>query len=215
MLGAGIRGLVIVKLDEHSAFLSSPTLGGPILSAGSVLSEVKSVYSYIDAQLSEAANEVLLSVPIHKLYATVVQTPTSTDNGNGTGYIALPSDFLRLHTLKMKEWSRPVHVAISVDHPLYPLQWSEYTRGHQHKPVVVYDGENNQETLTYFSVEKDHTIDKLSYISEFDTKAEYNDTVAELIALNCAKKVLEVYGNTEQVTLITSEIKNVQDNMLL
>lgn len=79
----------------------------------------------------------------------------------------------------------------------------------------MYDGENNQETLTYFSVEKDHTIEKLSYISEFDTNAEYNDTVAELIALNCAKKVLEVYGNTEQVTLITSEIKNVQDNMLL
>lgn len=225
MTGADIRKLVITKLEERSAFLSDNS-NGPILSGGDNLGELKPVYDYVDEQLPIAANEVLLSAPIHKLYATTVSNPTSSNNGDGTGTITVPVDFLRLHTLKMTEWSKPVHIAISIDHPLYRNQLNKYTRGHKDKPVVVLNRVTsslpkvNYNILTYYSVEEDHTVEQLWYIKKFgmtddEMTDEYNDTVAELIALNCAKKIYEIYGNTEQVTLMTSEIQNVQNTMLL
>jgi hypothetical protein len=229
MTGADIRNLVITKLEERSAFLSDNS-NGPILSGGDDLGELKPVYDYVDEQLPIAANEVLLSAPIHKLSLTNLLSVDVSINSDGTGKIGLPNDFLRLALLKMKEWSIPLHIAISVDHPLYRLQFCKYTRGHIHKPVVVYqnatakiehcDGDRcidkeYSNYLEYYSVIKDHTVEQLSYIKKFNKTDNYHDTVAELIALNCAKKIYEIYGNTELVTLMTSEIQNVQNTMLL
>lgn len=220
MTGADIRNLVITKLEERSAFLSDNS-NGPILSGGDNLGELKPIYDYVDEQLPIAANEVLLSAPLHKLYATAMSSPTSSSNSDGTGVITLPQDFLRLHTLKMQEWSVPLHIAISVDHPLYRHQLNKYTRGHKDKPVAVLNHiiqslpKVEYNLLTYYSVEKDHTVEKLWYIKEFEVADEFNDTVAEMIALNCAKKIYEIYGNTEQVGLMTTEIQNVQNAMLL
>ena len=220
MNGADIRNLVITKLEERSAFLSDNS-NGPILSGGDNLGELKPIYDYVDKQLPIAANEVLLSAPLHKLYATAMPSPTSSPNTDGTGVITLPQDFLRLHTLKMQEWSVPLHIAISVDHPLYRHQLNKYTRGHKDKPVAVLNHiiqplpEVEYNLLTYYSVENNHTVDKLWYIKEFEMADEFNDTVAEMIALNCAKKIYEIYGNTEQVGLMTTEIQNVQNAMLL
>lgn len=220
MTGADIRNLVITKLEERSAFLSDNSKG-PILSGGDNLGELKPIYDYIDEQLPIAANEVLLSAPLHKLYATAMSSPTSSPNSDGTGVITLPQDFLRLHTLKMQEWSVPLHIAISVDHPLYRHQLNKYTRGHKDKPVAVLNHiiqsspKVEYNLLTYYSVENNHTVEKLWYIKEFEMADEFNDTVAEMVALNCAKKIYEIYGNTEQVSLMTTEIQNVQNAMLL
>lgn len=214
MTGADIRNLVITKLEERSAFLENNT-GGPIFTGGDNLGELKPVYDYVDEQLPIAANEVLLSVPIHKLFPTTLTSVTPTSNQDGTGVIELPDDYLRLALLQMKEWSVPVHIAISADHPLYKQQFNKYTRGHQNKPVVVYSNNGSKQYLEYYSVSNDHTVKTLSYIKKFSPNDNYHDTVAELIALNCAKKVYEVFGNTEQVSLMTSEIQNVQNVMLL
>lgn len=214
MTGADIRNLVITKLEERSAFLANNT-NGPILTGGDNLGELKPVYDYVDEQLPIAANEVLLSVPIHKLFPTTITSVASTSNQDGTGVIELPDDYLRLALLQMTEWSVPVHIAISADHPLYKQQFNKYTRGHQNKPVVVYSNNGSKQYLEYYSVTSDHTVKTLSYIKKFSPNDNYHDIVAELIALNCAKKVYEVFGNTEQVSLMTSEIQNVQNVMLL
>lgn len=220
MTGADIRKLVITKLEERSAFLSDNS-NGPILSGGDDLGELKPVYDYVDEQLPIAANEVLLSAPIHKLYARTFQSPHTSKNEDGTGDINLPNDFLRLHTLKMKEWSVPVHVTISMDHPLYRNQLNKYTRGHGDKPVAVLSHVVtttpmvHYSLLTYYSVKTDHTVEKLLYIKMFDLADSYDDLVAELIALNCVKKIYEIFGNAEQATVMTSEIQNVQNKMLL
>jgi hypothetical protein len=220
MDGAGIRKLVITKLEERSAFLSDNS-NGPILSGGDDLGELKPVYDYVDEQLPIAANEVLLSAPIHKLYARTFQSPHTSKSEDGTGDINLPNDFLRLHTLKMKEWSVPVHATISMDNPLYRNQLNKYTRGHGDKPVAVLSHVVtttpmvHYSLLTYYSVKTDHTVEKLLYIKMFDLADSYDDMVAELIALNCAKKIYEIFGNAEQATVMTSEIQNVQNKMLL
>jgi hypothetical protein len=149
------------------------------------------------------------------LFPTTLTSVTPTSNQDGTGVIELPDDYLRLALLQMTEWSVPVHIAISADHPLYKQQFNKYTRGHRNKPVVVCSNNGSKQYLEYYSVTSDHTVKTLSYIKKFSPNDNYHDTVAELIALNCAKKVYEVFGNVEQVSLMTSEIQNVQNVMLL
>lgn len=215
MTGADIRYLVITKLEERSAFLADST-NGPILSGGDNLSELKPVYDYVDEQLPIAANEVLLSAPIHKLSANKKEgAELSTSNSNGVCTIILPDDFLRLVMVKLTEWNIPVSIPISVDHPLYRYQYNKYTRGHQDKPVVAYVDKADAKILECYSYEKISEVEILSYIKKYDEKTEYNDTIAELIALTCARKVFEVFGNAEQVTMMTSEIDNVLKAMLL
>lgn len=215
MTGAGIRDLVITKLEERSAFLANST-NGPILSGGDNLSELKPVYDYVDEQLPIAANEVLLSAPIHKLSSYEKRgAEVSTSNSNGVCVITLPSDFLRLTMVKLAEWSNPVSVPIAVDHPLYKQQYNKYTRGHQDKPVVAYVDKAGDKILECYSYNKNTEVEVLSYIKKFNDKEEYHDTISELIALTCARKVFEVFGNAEQVTMMTSEIDNVLKTMLL
>jgi hypothetical protein len=215
MTGAGIRNLVITKLEERSAFLSDNS-NGPIISGGNNLSELKPVYDYVDEQLPIAANEVLLSAPIHKLSATQADVSgISTLNANGVCTIVLPDDYLRLVKVKLTEWSTPVSIPISVDHPLYRQQHNKYTRGHQDKPVVAYVEVGSEKRLECYSYTKNSTVESLLYIQKFDEKNEYKDAIAELIALTCARKIFEIFGNTEQVTIMTAEVQNVLNTMLL
>jgi hypothetical protein len=213
--GAEIKDLVIVKLEEYSQFMTKGGDSGPVLFDWENLDEIKPIYSYIDKQLQESADEVLSFAPLHKLYPVVLSDHTVEASNDGTGVITLPDDYLRLYRIKMLEWSTPVSIAISVDHPLYRDQFNRYTRGHQDKPVVVFMTKGTTKTLSYYSVKENHAISELLYIKHFDEQDKYDNSVAELIALNCAKKVLEVFGNTEQVNLIASEMQNVKNTMLI
>ena len=49
------------------------------------------------------------------------------------------------------------------------------------------------------------------WIKQFaiDDEDKYSENVAEAITLNCAKKIYEVFGNTEQVGLMNNELKSV------
>jgi hypothetical protein len=157
-----------------------------------------------------------LSAPIHKLSATranIFEISTSVTNGVCT--ITLPDDYLRLVKVKLTEWSTPVSIPISVDHPLYRQQHNKYTRGHQDKPVVAYVEVGSEKRLECYSYTKNSTVESLWYIQKFDKKNEYKDAIAELIALTCARKIFEIFGNAEQATVMTSEIQNVQNTMLL
>lgn len=116
--------IVIVrqKLDEVTAFDES------------IVDNV----DLIDPSLDEAAKKLLLTVPLHLV------RPITFDTSNlvrlppdyKTGYIFLPTDFLRLHTFKMKDWLRVVNEPIDQQHPKYNLQKNKFTRGGIAKPVA-------------------------------------------------------------------------------
>lgn len=309
MKGSEIVDLVIVKLEEKSAFLEENGKGGPILSSGDNIDELKPVYSYINAHIAEAANEVLLAAPLNRLIPKNGITFPSGNPQNissadwdmviNSNNITLPPDFLRLYTLRMKEWTRPVHKAITKTDHLYTLQFNKFTKGTPQKPVVCFSGvranydeygeamdnilystentvmntsaatptvsaniitELSQEfqskeitcflsakdnkwyfveydgtgisanpatpatatateikspTLEFFSVKSDYTIDELLYIPYYHNDFEYNRDVAEAIALNCAKKVLEVYSMTDKAAAMNNELNLVLSNMNL
>lgn len=121
-----IKEIVKHKLDEVSQFDTY---------------QIDSV-AFIEEFLDAAAEKILLNVPLHlippyhidpSIYANVVQTTYQ----DGTGIIYLPSDFLRLSSLKMVAWDRAVSKPITEEHPLYNLQKNSVTRGKPSKPVVV------------------------------------------------------------------------------
>lgn len=303
MKGSDIVDLVIVKLEEKSAFLAENGKGGPILSSGDNIDELKPVYSYINAHIEEAANEVLLSAPLNRLIpidGTVLEKTFNAYNEDEGNYeytfkwnlnsalskvvgnkINLPPNFLRLYSLKMSTWDRPVHKAITKTDHLYTLQYNQFTRGTEKKPVVVYSGvrESNKPLLILGSqntVVNDSTgevdgsfipylediafplplnvvdnkndwyqiyteegsannflarklapsflelysasvmeVEEFLYIPLYDNSQDYNRDVAEAIALNCAKKVLEVYSMIDKAAAVEKELNIVLANMNL
>ena len=209
-------------MEEHTPFKNDMHLA--FGNGGDVYDEVRPIDSYINAQMPQAANEMLRVMPIALLRYVDPQRKTCTPDtdDNRIGSIALPTDFLRLHTLRMKGWARPVHIAYKENDPEYTLQFNEWTRGTKQKPAVTIDGNgpvtaesNRAGALHYYSVDAgaEHTAKVFWYIPVFDKNNEYDSDAAELIALNCARKVCEVFGMTEQTTFFTNEIKNVLENV--
>jgi hypothetical protein len=221
MKGSEIVDLVIVKLEEKSAFLAENGKGGPILSSGDNIDELKPVYSYINAHIEQAANEVLLAAPLNRLIpingTKIKEGETEKDRKINSGKLVLPDDFLRLYSIQATDWERPVHKAITKTDHLYTLQYNKFTKGTKIKPVVVYSGvrgSGSEQYLNLYSTDVED-LKEFLYIPVYTNDFEYNRDVAEAIALNCAKKVLEVYSMTEKALAMNNELNLVLSNMNL
>ncbi|MBD5283313.1 MAG: hypothetical protein HDS31_01700 [Bacteroides sp.] len=87
--------------------------------------------------------------------------------GNGTGWILLPENFLRLVIFRMSDWERPVFNPIGSDDPRYGLQFSRYPgiRGTPQKPVVAVVQRAEGRALEFFSCRsKEATVEQAVYI---------------------------------------------------
>lgn len=209
MWGRDIENLVIVKMEEYSPFSPSAGAAGVLLGNGDDLDEVKPIYSYISQNLDDAANEMLRLIPLNHLESitSTNSTPVQDTTNSVIGYIAIPQDYLRLHSLQMAGWKKVVHATVNIGEPHAEEQENEWTMGHPYKPVVVLD----EDKLRYYSIEKGkaHSIALFKYIARFDRFAEYRSEVAELIALNCAKKIYETFGNSEAVSAMANEMNSL------
>lgn len=116
-----IKTLVKQKLDEVSHFDTF---------------QIDSV-EFIETFLDSAAEKILLTVPLHLIPPDDFSNQNQNARSDGSGYIALPSDFLRLSSFQMAEWDRPVVKAIGTEHPTYNLQKNNVTRGKPSKPICV------------------------------------------------------------------------------
>lgn len=141
MLGRDIENLVTVKMEEYTPF--GPGSASNLIAGGDSIDEVKPIYSYISQHLHEAANEMLMIAPLHRVHSKdAMMSAVVNTNDKCIGYIPLPYDFLRLHTLQMEGWSRPLHKAIYAGDPEYPQQFMRWTRGTHMKPVAIYAEED-------------------------------------------------------------------------
>lgn len=89
----------------------------------------------IKAKLPEAARDVTETADVELLEPETMKTElTRTDGG---GKLSVPEDFLRLVSLKMKEWNRSVTVVAGEGSDIELMQRNKYTRGTAMKPVCV------------------------------------------------------------------------------
>ena len=75
--------------------------------------------------------------------------------------------------------------------------------------VIRIQNYNSQYRLHYYSLPSgvEHKVKQLRYIPRFIGANEYEPDVAEAIALNCAKKILEVFGQNDNVAVIDKELQ--------
>lgn len=173
-----------VKMDEMVSGPSSQVVEEPTL----------------DIILDETVDQLLQMVP---RYLIIPKTFAAADIVHGenalTGYVVLPTDFLRLYSFKMTEWLRPVTDVISQDHPDFVLQGSSATMGKIAKPVCVirYELSKTKFVLDYFSVKTVHTIDHALYIPV--TKAEdLQENLIPPLTWLLVAKAFQIYSNDEQ-----------------
>ena len=122
-----IKTRVLAKMDEVE------TMTGASQNPSDVL---------IEKLMDESALNMLRNVPVHLIPPVKVNTLAlnfihEKDLENGTGYIALPADFLRLYSFKMASWERPATDFISIANAEYYKQKNKALRGGVSKPVVV------------------------------------------------------------------------------
>lgn len=79
-------------------------------------------------------------------------------NENGSGYVELPEDFMRLVIFHLETWNRPVVEPISDTDPKYFLQKSRFLgiRGGTDKPVCALTTGVNGRVLEFYSIAPGH-----------------------------------------------------------
>lgn len=116
--------------------------------------------------IHEAAGSEMLDdgLPIPTSGESILQV-----NPDGTGYVRLPDDFMRLVIFKMTKWKRPVVEAISDTDPRYFPQKSRFLgiRGGVDKPVCALTTGNASKILEFYSLppgEADKSVEKARYL---------------------------------------------------
>mgnify|MGYP003213579236 FL=1 len=101
--------------------------------------ETLSLEEIIRSKIVEAVRRVETAAPVQFLEEGHDFSSGIYWNGDGSGWVLLPDDFMRLIAFRMSDWERTVYEAISVDDPLYAKQSSRYKgiRGNVQKPVCA------------------------------------------------------------------------------
>ena len=164
----------------------------------------------VNAVIDEAAKRILLTAPLHVLDPVKSEAVAVADaDDDKTGYIPLADNFLRLVSLKMKDWQREVTEVITPQDKRYKLQTNKFTRGGLAKPVIVFsrrtiDGEA-QRVLEYFSVDSAHDIDWFYYIQ--DTYAEnLQSNLMDSLTWMCASIVLQITERPDLAKLALDQV---------
>jgi len=92
---------------------------------------------YINGLLDETAKQIHQTAPLHVIVPNDGGTIPPVVNADNSGYLYLPSDYLRFVTFKMQGWKQEVTEPITVSDPKYKAQKYLVTRGGIAKPVVA------------------------------------------------------------------------------
>lgn len=141
-------GSVKVKVDELMAQSE-----GTQFNLGNVKNS-NVIDLYINSLLDESAKQIHQTAPLHVIEPTDggLLTPVSFGGVIGstaiypTGYIDLPSDYLRFRSLKMTSWLQEIDKPIVPTDPIYKNQKYPVARGGIAKPVVVLNSRTKANT---------------------------------------------------------------------
>lgn len=127
---------------------------------------------YIASCIGDAVNLVIQNSPNRCVNPKSSLTSSVTNNGDGTGYVTVPDDYVSLVAFKMSGWKRIVSKADDLDSEVYKAQCNPATRAGKFKPVCILSYKDKQRVLEYYSLGKDDTpkLDMFTY------EARYNET---------------------------------------
>lgn len=177
--------LVKSKIDELTPFDGGLTL---ITAPGNTGNNP--IETYIDQFLNESAKETLLEAPPHVLPLTAF-TIISYDLSNRKAIITLPSDYLRVGSIKFSSWQRPVYEAIYPGDPAYSKQFNRWLRGGTARPSAVWISEAGAGKLVCYGVTS-NTGNDLKYVALMVAE-DMPDILLESLTWHCAHVTLQVF----------------------
>lgn len=126
-----------------------------------IIDAVRSIHEAAGSELLDDG----LSIPLLKADGITTNVVTNED---GSGYLPLPDDYMRLIIFKLTAWKRPVIEAISDTDPKYFLQKSKFlgVRGGVDKPVCAITTGAESKILEFYSVAPGATVtvEKAKYL---------------------------------------------------
>lgn len=130
---------------------------------------------YIESCIGDALSLVILNSvnPVNPKKCTL----SATGNGDGSGYVILPDDFVKLLSFRMNGWKRAVSEAYPLESETAKEQGNIYSRGTKSKPVCVLSySPEGKKTIEYYSVDKDgnNEISVFVYESSYDENSDIN-----------------------------------------
>jgi hypothetical protein len=196
-----IIGAVKVKIDEMM-----PEGEGVAFEVADNTNVTDTLDLYINQRLDDCANILHQRAPLYKIIGkNAAPTPIENDPDDGTGYVVIPSDFIRLQSFKMTGWLREVSEYITPDHPDYKKQFT-VLKGKKAKPVLVrnskYIGSPDPAITDIFeyyslSIGDTHTLEKFIYVPTVvaeNVQANLQDALTWI----CAKEILQITGRISE-----------------
>ena len=126
------------------------------------------------------------------------------DNGDGSGTIMLPSDFVALVKLQLEGWERPCRVLYPQATPIAMAQGNVETRAGASKPVCVEDvDDEGRSVVAYYSLPKGvaPVVKSFVYEKEFDPQTGLATTQSNpllwAVLYQCAGLLYNVYEKRE------------------
>lgn len=207
-------GMVKVRIDEMM-----PEGEGVQFEVQDLANTTDTLDLVINAMLDPSAKELYQIFPNKSYIEGKASSDPAVDNGDGTGYVVIPEDYIRLKSFKMSEWGREVTEPISMEDPLYKKQRSKYTRGGKAKPVCVIKDKVLKSVVTkvleYYSLEDGdaHTIDHFIYIPQVAAE-NVQSNLHNSLAWLCAMHVLEIGGRSDAAKLAMEQYNITTQNLL-
>lgn len=157
---------------------------------------------YIKSCIGDALSLIILNSGIKGINPKKNTETKPSKNDDGSGYIILPDDFVKLLAFRMDGWKRTVSVAFPLDSEEAKRQANIYTRGGENKPVCILSySQEGKKTLEYYSVAdgKEHTVSlfvyEASYNSETGVNIESSDPLFYALCYMTASLVYSIFEN--------------------
>lgn len=160
-------------------------------------------------------HDAVFFVQHHKTYGALnpaVYVPaTVKSNGDGTGEILLPTDFVSLLHLQMRGWHRPCTQLLPANSPQALAQGNENTRAGACKPVCV-EGVNaaGKPVACYYSLPlaTEPVVESFVYEAVFDEKkglnTEPSNPLVQAVLYQCVALLYNVFEKRDTANAFMS-----------
>lgn len=165
----------------------------------------------IRSKIADAVRRVEITAPTHLLDAWHDFSDAEISwNGDGTGYVPLPSDFMRLVGFRMSDWKRTVFTPLLADSAEYAMQSSRFRgiRGNPQKPVCAIVMHNEGLALEFYSCrDEEQAIVHAAYIPQPEIKDNNIEVCADCYraaVYMAASLVAAATGNADKAAVMSA-----------
>ncbi len=154
----------------------------------------------IDAQLDNAAValvDALPSILAHPEDAGAVDAKNLIEDLSVD--VVCPSDFVRLHKLKLTHWNRTVSDLLPANHPQVDLQIYRHLKATANRPVGVLSRDENGYIITCYPPPDDllYAVEELLYVKKPANAQALDDDLIDLLAWQAAGTIYTIHRQAE------------------